>query len=380
MIDTYRLIIDEMLERKIAYVEKYFPSYIASIGAHIFNIMNKEAQMHFVQGLLWDARIHPFMVAPPGFSKTFFQEQFIDENFGVLAQTTIHCGFEGYMTEAAWVGQVRWIGEEAVPTYGAAHEYANGIIGVDEFGAIVEAMKTSHSKQLDTQILTSLDKGRVRKRVGPGKLHYQTNVTLWAATQTLRLDLSSGMGRRLLFMTFFPTEEDKERLRNIYLEGHNVRYNPARLKAIRERINSKMETIHTIKHLIFDEHFKQWFRTNKIIHYEIPVYERLILGYNIMRLNNFPSKLIIKMDTESLRLIKQELMWRNQIKRGGRVSQIIQLLNESSGAMPLNLLRDRLVDFGMDWRQSSEEIGNLQKSRIIRIDSTGIVRLWRGHK
>jgi len=346
----------------------------------MLNIANKDRKFYYHSGRLFDLRTHPFMIAPPGFSKSFWLDHFLDEDCGLIAGLpALKTGFEGYMTEAGWVGQVKWSEGEAKEKLGAAWEYRNGIIGMEEFAAIVESMKSSHSKQLDASMLTSLDRGRVRKRVGPGAIPYDTRVTMWASTQTMRLDLASGMGRRLLFMVFFPTEADKKRLREIYLKGHNIRFNPFKVRKIKAEMERKMEQIEKVEVIKFDEGVKEYFRLKKVIHYEIPLYERLLIGYLIMSRDVNP-ELEVKFDKEGLKLVNAELFWRMQIKRGGRIAQVLMILKEFKNKMHINDLRTSLVDLAYDWKQSSELISSMVKSRIIKVDKEGMVTVLRGGK
>lgn len=367
----------ELADRACAYVNRYPPYYISSIGCHLLNLANKDRKFYYHSGSLFDFRTHPFMIAPPGFSKSFWLNHFLDEDSGLLRDGPIKHAFEGYMTEAGWVGQaVR--GPEGKPEiqYGAAFEYKKSIVGIEEFSAIVEAMKTSHSKQLDTAMLTSLDKGRVRKRVGPGSLPYDTGVTLWAGTQTMRLELTSGIGRRLVMLPFYPTEDDKKRLREIYLKGHNVRYNPYKVRDINLGLEQKMKMMDKVTAIEFDDTTKEFFKHKKVIHYEIPLYERIIAGYVVMS-QDFDNLINVKMDVESLRLVNQEIYWREQIKRGGRIAQVLMLLKEYNDCLHINELRDKMVDLAFDWQQSSELIAEMMKNRIITVDSKGNVTLWR---
>jgi len=369
--------LSELSERQCAYVGRFPPYYISSIGCHLLNIENKQRQFYYHSGQLFDFRTHCFMIAPSGFSKTFFLDHFLDEDCGMISGSSIKTAFEGYMTEAGWVGQVKWSSEgTAEEKKGAAWEYRHAIIGVEEFSAIIEAMKASHSRQLDVAMLTSLDRGRVRKRVGPGSLKYTTQVSLWSGTQTMRLDLASGMGRRLLFMVFFPTEADKRLLREMYLKGHNIRFNPFKVRKIRDLMEKKRDKIRKIQEIVIPNEVGEFIRHKRIIHYEIPIYERLLAGYSLM---SQPVKrtLVLKFDKEALRLVNQELHWRTQIKRGGRIAQVITIIREHSNSLHINQLRDELVDFGLDWKQSSELIQGMVKSRIIKIDAKGTITLWR---
>jgi hypothetical protein len=371
--DCYSLILEELKERQTAYYTRFGSIYISSVGAHMINIANKMQKFLYWHGHPRDTRLHTFLVAPSGFGKSFWQEQFIEEESGILDKTTIFCGFEQTTTEAGWVGTVKRENGEETRIPGLAEIYANGIIAVEEFSALVAAMQTAHSKQLDTALLTSLDRGRVRKKLGvKTPISYNTNATLWSGTQTTRFDISSGMGRRLGFMTFFPTEQDKKLLRMMRRKGMNVRYNPMRLDSIRNSVNKKFEAVKNLNRVVFDSSFYALLDTYDLLHYDEILYENLSLGYYVMK---YPvtEELIVKREPELERIIKYEVVWRKQLKRGGQVSQVLQMIQEAGGSIHLNELREKLTDFQLDFIQSSELIFDLRKRGILLVDGNGLV-------
>jgi len=376
--DAYEAILSELEERQCEYVRRYPPYYISSIGAHIFNLVNKRKKIHFIFGLLLDMRLHLFMVAPPGFSKTFWLDHFLSPNVGILYETPIFTGFEGFMTEAGWVGSIEIVNHTPVIRYGAAKTYENGIVGCEEFSAVVEAMKTQHSKHLDAALLLSLDSGRVLKRLRGGKIDYETRATLWSATQATRFDLTSGMGRRLFFMTFFPNESDKIKLKLARRRAHGVRYNPAKLKKVREMITNKFKQAEAIESLKFSDSVWKCFDDFDMLHFEEPLYERLLVGYTLMK---YPVRknMTIYVDRTARSLVRQEVEWRTQIKRGTLMSQVVSMLKDAKGALALTSLKDKLLDFGLDWTASTQLIDRLLRSKVIYIRQ-GVVYLWRFKK
>jgi len=329
-----------------------------------------------MHGLLLDTRLHIFVVAPPGFSKTFWLSQFLEKDVGILDKTPIFTGFEGFMTEAGWVGTIMFQNGLPVVLKGAADVYSTGIVGCEEFSAVVEAMKTQHSRHLDAALLTSLDSGRVLKRLRGGKIDYVTCVTLWSGTQITRFDLTSGMGRRLLFLVFFPSEEDKRRLRIARRKGHGIRYNPVRLSKIRNAIRTKWErAMNNVRTLNFDSSIWKVLDRYNILHFEEPLYERMFLGYTIMK-HPVSSNIVVYPEKECVRLVEQEIQWRRMMQRGSMLSHIVSILRRKGGKMPIAALKDELLDFGIDWDTSTDIIERLRRTKVVYIRE-GFVHLWK---
>lgn len=89
------------------------------------------------------------MLAPPGFSKTFWLEQFLRGIQAILKGSSIDIGFEGAMTEAGFVGTTKFVDGERRIIRGCAKVFCDAIVGIEEFSALTEMMKAQYSKQLD---------------------------------------------------------------------------------------------------------------------------------------------------------------------------------------------------------------------------------------
>jgi len=197
------LCMDELKYRKIGFVNEFAPFFIASTGCHLFNLRNKKDNIHLESGLMKDKRLHVMFVAPPGFSKSFWIKQFLKGDTCLYANTSLKKGFQGLMTEAGWVGTIKFItnaeGEtESKEFRGAAWRYRDGIIGIEEFSVLSDYFE-GRSGALDNAILTSLDDGSCYKSLAAGEMKYETNVSVFGGTQPTRFNLSSGLGRRFLF-------------------------------------------------------------------------------------------------------------------------------------------------------------------------------------
>lgn len=82
----YDLILDELERREVAFVNMFAPFFICSVGAHLFNLQNKTKHIKVAHARAPDMRLHLMFVTPPGFGRSFFMRQFVDD-WGVLGDS-----------------------------------------------------------------------------------------------------------------------------------------------------------------------------------------------------------------------------------------------------------------------------------------------------
>jgi len=361
----YGNILDYFEECKIALADRFVPYYIISACNHMINLENQKREFALDGGRVVNMRLHVFFVAPPGFMKTLLLTKFLDGPFSVFGATDIGTGFEGAMTEAGYVGTIKGIDGQPVPVYGAAHEHQENILGIDEFASLTNSMKMEHSINLDTAMLTSLDSGYLIKRLAMGKLRYVTQLTLWTGSQPSRFDLSSGLGRRLMFLYFIPTQEEEELIKQARRQGKNVNAPMGRLSLIRKDVNEIRTKLKGVKKIIYDKSIYEMIDKLKIPHYEEELFERMCLGYTIAA-KEFGETIIVQTDKELRRLVALAHDWRLQIKRGSEYSQAMTVLREMTNC-PLTEVKQRLSNLGWTWQKSSEVINQLQRQKLIQI-------------
>jgi len=376
-VDLYNEMLDELERRGCAYWDIYPRIYNCSIGAHMFNVHSLERQVLYVAGLPYDTRIHVFLVTFPGFGKSFWLFQYLLSDVGLIGQTNIPTTFEGYMTEAGWVGTARFGPEGTmVQRPGIAQEYNIGIAGCEEFAALSNAIQQTYNRQFDTALLTSLDQGFVNKRLAAGPIKYKTSITLWTGTQPARFDLAGGMGRRLTFMHYIPTDEDIERMRKIRRTGFGKRLNIARTERIRKLTNQRKVDIALIRDVWVDDSVYKYLDKFKMMHYEEPLYERLLLGYWVMR-GEFDKQLVLKMDDGAKWLIDQEYKWRLEIKKGSEYSQILEYVrSQQEMEISRDNLRLHMLNLGYDAQRAKDVIDRLKRLRGL-LEKDGLIYIPR---
>ena len=361
----YSNVLEYFKECKIAFADRFVPYYTISACNHLMNLENQKREFALDGGRVINLRLHVFFVAPPGFMKTLLLSKLLDGPFSVFGSSGIGTGFEGAMTEAGYVGTIKAVDGQPIPVYGAAHEHQENILGIDEFSSLTNSMRMEHSVNLDTAMLTSLDSGYLIKRLAMGKLRYVTQLTLWTGSQPSRFDLSSGLGRRLIFLYFIPSREEEDTIRLARRSGKNVNAPMERLTMIRKDVEDVKTKIRGVKKIIYDRSIYEMIDKLRIPHYEEELFERMALGYTVAN-KDFGETIVVSVDNELIKIVNQAHMWRNEIKRGSEYSQAMTVLREMTNC-PLTEVKQRLTNLGWTWDKSTEVINNLQRQKLIEI-------------
>ena len=380
MVNVYDLIIKEAERRKIAYVKDYFPFYISSVGCHIFNMMNQQKEIYVEGGSIPNTRMHIMYVAFPGFGKSFYLKQFLkSEKYSLIKGTKIKSIFEGNMSEAGFTGTIyREEGQkEATIKQGLCKEESNSIVGIEEFSAITNAFKQTYNVGLDTSLLTALDTGDVVKRLGAGKISYHTNLTLWAGVQPARYDLSSGFSRRFIFMTFYPTIADIERYRFARRSIKGVYVNYTALKSLKIAVNMRYsEIFKNLRRVYFGEDFYTELNKMDIMHYDDELFERLAIGYWLMRSDKLKDTLEIRVDPELKRIMALELEYRRDVRKTSPTT-IIKRLISTQKKIKKSRIENLAISLGLTAGEISMALSNLEVYKNIKKEGKDIVILKR---
>lgn len=351
-------------ESKVALAEKFIPYYVASSCCHLLNLENQKREFYLEHDRLANLRIHMFMCAPPGYMKSFLLQKFILGDRAVLYETPIKSDFEGSMTEAAFTGSIKVVDGEPTIIYGAAYEHREAIVGIEEFAALANTMKMEHSVNLDNALLTALDSGLLIKRLAMGPIKYWTQITMWTGSQPSRFDLTSGMGRRLVFIFFIPTDAEMSLIRKYRRLGKNLRVSDDTLYRVRNSIEAVAADIPEIKKIVFADDFYRMMDDLRVPHFEEALYERLAMGYHISIAEEVPETLEVY-TTKTLReMIDREHGWRLDVKKGAEFSQVMEVIR-SMPAADMTVIKLRLVDFGLSYSHATSLLNSMAKMKMI---------------
>ena len=371
----------------------FVPYYIASIGCHMFNLSNlsREEEEHprdailYMHGKPFNCRLHIMFVAPPGFMKTTIIEHFIRERQALLYNSCVDGQWEGFMTEAGFVGSVREVDGMPIQKPGVAIRHKNSIIGMEEFAILATIMQSGgYSGTLIDQLLTALDSGYLGKSLGPGSLKYRTNCTIWPGTQVQRFDLGSGLPRRFVFMIWFPTKKDQEDLKTAWWNGFNVKWKESAVNKIAKemtKINLKINNLEEGS-VTYKPEVKELIRRTGAPHYEFPLFVRFLIGDMIMS-DKFNEKLVLDLGDGRRELIMREVKWRDQIRYDAQMAQIRSVLRQNEFRMSRQEMLSDLSILGVDRIEGIKTIENMIRLKILKKERDGMITIppdasWKG--
>ncbi len=367
--DLYQETLAIFKERKFIKTEVILPTYVCSIGCHMFNFMNKHKQIYWDGDIIPDMRLHIFMVTIPGFGKTYLINQFMSKYNGLLKDSAINVAKIGSLTSSGLVGNVKSTPDgQTIINKGVLQRKADYILGSDEFSNITTSSKTSHSANLINDLLTALDDGEMNKDQGGGGMGYETFATVWGATQTGRYELKSGLPRRFAFVIYMPDVSDVYKFRQIRRESKNLRLDVKRILkykvAIGERFTDIQEVLQRIE---FPNEWYDWITTHFATHYEDMIYERILLGYWLMKVDKIPKELVLTLNDEIKSIIMQQIDARLQINKGVEKIKIMEVLKNMEEVKYDELLK-LLLTFGLPEKYILSSLDTLIANKFIEID------------
>jgi hypothetical protein len=353
MTDIFERLLDFCERNYIIDVEDKVPIFLCSVGAHMFNAVNKcsmcdfdpdrkdEDSKDFViedcplrhpnypiytpSSRIADTRINILMRGAKGSGKNVLIDLFCAEHTGLLWNPDAFSGVgfrtmigPNSITEAGMFGSVNDEGQ--IVGRPLARELCGGFLCFEEFSSVSDANKKDHSIDMKNQLLTSLDSGRVAKGMRDGWVKYNTRYTTWGGTQHGRMDLESGLDRRFFIIDIL-MDEDKERR---YKEAQNKQasmsmeeraYLAGEIIDMRQWfINRQMEvSFNPPKGVKFSTEFENWVMKESVRSFESDLFRRLAIGYHMMKGEWEGGVLQIEMDEGLTELLESSLRMRRNV-------------------------------------------------------------------
>lgn len=362
----YDDIMRELDSRQSYKASVYAPYYICSYAVHVFNLMNRQREVYWESKRLPNMRMHVVFVAPPGFMKSYYLGVMGGDAYGIFKNCGTNVGYEQSMSEAGFIGTVVNMNGVGFPEYGAAYQFKEGVLLVDEFSAITDAMHVQYNTQLSTQLLAALDHGNVHKRLANGKIAYETSLTLWAGVQPARYDLSSGLGRRLFFLLFLPTRDDNEQLMRTMHATRNLRPNRPAMEGLWHKIDHFRQSMDVIQKVEFDNDVLDIYFKLGLYSYESAYFDRLMLGYQLAMYGPEKHVVVNTKDQELLELVTREKLWRDEIAKGVDYTQIIRIIEELGGKVTKAMLVEEAIMVGWNAEQVYSTLADMSKYGVVR--------------
>lgn len=364
--------INELRRRGVMDAEIFAPYFIISYACHAFNLVNERSlaasngirAIYMISGQLPNLRNHLLFMAPPGTGKTFIMKQFINKFFGLFKHTPHQIHQEGSITEAGLIGTIKVEADGSTTTLpGAAHDHQYSVFVIDEFMAIMNAMKSGFNAQLEAQLLTALDSGDVSKRLAHGAIDYHTAFTMWCGIQPIKASLEGGLGRRFCYLLNIPSIDDQDRYAEAAMTSDNIEVDPEWIKGYRRRIELWNASLDLIERIEFHPEFYDFLRqVIKCKGFEVDIYRRLALGYHLSKYGA-SEQVCVRLDETIRNILIQQAEWRYRITQGPRVQQIIHVIRNDGYQMEhgFGMTKAEIIARGGDLQLSAQMANDIIK-------------------
>ena len=302
-------------------------------------------------------------------------------NLSTECKTFVANNIITHNTEAAFVGTIRDIDGVGHPTLGAAADYKDGMLLIDEFSALTNAMKVQYNSQMDAQLLAALDHGHVVKRLGTGRIEYTTNLTLWAGVQPAKYDLSSGLGRRMCFLLFLPTKLDNIALMRTMHKTRNIRPDIKEMDNLWGLIKNSVSNMERIETIDFGDSVLKLYEELNLFSYESSYFDRLLLGWHLATYGPEPHMMIEAQDKELLQLVNREKKWRDEIAAGVDHAQMMKIIKACGSSIDgkIQISKPDLIQectmVGWNARQVADVLTELTRFGMIENHGSRVVVL-----
>ena len=305
----------------------------SSIGGHFLNLQNLKIRNVYgeapiqKQGSIISLRNHLLFIRPSGFGKSLLlrtaeymlpkemrqdsfdfelteQTEKTDKN----SQAPLKINYNDnagkvvrYMTTITEAGAVGTYLEGRVKP-GMFYECRQGYLLVEEFSAILNMLRSTHSSTFQQILLTALDSGKVNKQLAAGSLNYETQLTLMAGIQPAVIDVEAGAGlwRRFAIELFIPTMKIIEDTKLASIESWNVEKSQRAFNALAEISEYIYETLYlgtcTFKGMTITDEFKDFLMNLRTSAALIDHYVKLAAGYHYFFGHIEEEQLVIDID------------------------------------------------------------------------------------
>ncbi len=352
--------LDYAKDCRILFHDVHLPYYLSSIGAHIANLRNRSSHFFGRTGEDADLRLHTLTIAPPGFSKSFLQNFFFNAHSGIIAEPYLPSKDISFTTEAALVGS---FDEDRKEIEGSAKEKWNGFLYTDELSSVLNQTQTTHSKNMLDALLKILDRGHVSKDLKHGSVKYETCCTAVFGTQHERLDVRSGLDRRLFILDCTPNSHDRDLYFDAFVDGTGVAPDMKRVTVLREAFALLFRKF-DIDKMVIDHAFFRFCKKLGMAHTDLITFERLAVGYSVFNNWDYGDPVLkVELDSQLGNLVERGWRWRKAFREEGL--QIIKLIDERDWG--LTELKNYLAKppFSIRWEASGDRLERLQKREFL---------------
>lgn len=356
---------DELKERSVFKYETFAPFYISSFTTHHFNLMNQKKKIRWVAKDIPNHRLHILFVSPAGYMKTYYLKQMGGTEYAIFRGSGTKIGFEQEMTPPAFTGTSSFDGGAKQEFEGAAKEYENGILLIDEFRGITEALSSQGNGQFESQLLSALDSGRIAKRLARDKIGYVTNLTLWTGVQPAKFDVSSGLGRRLCYLLYMPNRKENDMIIDSMRLSENQKPDISASTRMWNRQKAFIKELEGVERVEICDDVWDYYKKNRIFSFETTFFNTMSLGMTLAK-EGASKKVEVSLDDQDIRgMITKEKEWRKRISQGAMFVQIVNIISLAGNSMTMKELYDECTMFGLNIAQVNELITDMIKNGLV---------------
>ena len=371
--EIFDKIMEEVKSRNTFKYDIYEPYFISSFAMHNFNLHNQRKKVYYVDGDIQNMRLHLLLVAPPGSMKSHFLNLNSGGEYAIFKGTNTKMVKKQSMSEAGFVGSVSNNKGEAYKKEGIAETHKKSIVVIDEFSALINALKSQHNNQFESQLLAALDHGQINKDLAGGDpIEYKTNLTTWSGIQPARIDMGGGMGRRFCYLVASPTENDNKILRKIMHENRGVEPNTKEVKQLWADIKAFENEMGGVANITYTDDILDFYDKNNIYSYETSYYDRIILGWTLAKYGA-TRDVECNLDCNELRdILHTQVGWRNDIYTGVDYVIIQKVLTEHGNSMSLPDLIKKCRMYGWNMPEVHKKLREMHENNIIKRTNTKV--------
>jgi len=363
----YDEIMSELKNREVYKCETYAPFYMSSFALHNFNLMNQKRKIYWSGKMLPNSRLHIMFCAPAGYMKSYFLKQMAGEEYSIFKGAGTRIGYEQEMTAAAFTGTTATNNGVKTRYVGAAEEYKDGIMLIDEFKGLTDALSTQGNGQMESQLLSALDSGQIIKRLSNERIEFKTHLTLWTGIQPAVLNISSGLGRRLCYMLFIPSRKDNEILLDLGQKAYGMKPDIQQAKRLWLKQQTFCNDLNKIERVVYDPEILKEYKKAKIYSYESTFFNNLILGMNLIKSDEIGKEVYVELkDPDVRRVFDLEKEWRKKINQGVTFIQMMSILHGLGGSADITEVYDECTMLGLNIPQVTELITDMIRYGLVQ--------------
>jgi len=363
----YDNIMQEIKDRNTFKSEIYEPYFISSFAIHNFNIHNQMKKVYYIDGDIPNMRLHLLFVAPPGGMKTYFLNLNSGGEYAIFKGGKTKMVRKQSMSEAGFVGSVSNNKGESYKKEGIAEVHKKAIVTIDEFSALINALKSQHNNQFESQLLAALDHGNINKDLAGGDpIEYKTQLTTWSGIQPARIDMGGGMGRRFTYLVATPTERDNKKLRKVMHDNRGVAPNRYEMRDLWDNIKKFENGMSNVMNVTYTDDVLDFYDKNNIYSFETSYYDRIILGYTLAKYGTTKDVECNIDGNEMMNILKTQVDWRQDIYTGVDYVIIKKVLTENGNSMSLPLLIEKCRMYGWNMPEVHKKLREMHENNIIK--------------